>query len=237
LNGIFLHKGFLFAVLFSQMVHAAPGWWARTCSRLIETRAATPTPELLHVENELRNEIHRNSKFSAHAVAMSHGPLEFLAQKPLGIEIVPTLSSDYRRVRDVDLRIFVNPSAIDLKWDDEVNALADGPALMLLFEDLPVRTNRGHETTVQALFEQEFAAVVAKNPEIQAQMKTVAAGNFSALSFRREYRDFKVTWVEGKIPNFQVKRILLLALDNAFSQIAGDSRYAMKKDPAPPTEH
>jgi hypothetical protein len=226
----------LLTIFLSQAAFATPGWWARTCGKLIETRRSTPPPELLHVENEMRDEIHRNSKYSPHRLNMSHGPLEFLVQRPLGIEILPTLSEDYRQVRPVDLRIFVNPSAVDLKWGDEVSTLADGPALVLLFEDIPVLID-GKESSIQALFEQEFAAVQAKNPEIQGQMKTTPAGKLEGVNFRSEYRDYKVTWVEGKIANLQVKRILLLALDNAFSKLAKDPRYALKKTSDLPTQH
>jgi hypothetical protein len=200
------------------------------------TRSVAPPEYLIRVETELREEVFRQNRMSQHRLAITHTPLDFLAAKPLGIEVLPQPSAQMSPVRQVDIRLFANPDAGAFDWTDEATDLGESASLMLLFEEVPVRARNG-ETTIQDIVEKEFVAILDRNPGLRARMHVSTAGEFAALAFRREYAHHKVMWIEGDLPNFKVKRAMVLALDVAYAALMSDPRYAEKKPSGPPTNH
>jgi hypothetical protein len=226
----------LTVMLITQNSFAATGWFARACERLTIKAPVTPPEFLQRVENEMREELYRQNRVSHHQFTLSHAPLEYLLQKPVGVEILPQLAGDMSPVRPVDIRLFANPDAGALDWEDHGTDLGDGPSLVLLFEDVPVRTGEG-EVSVQDLVEHQFADILTKNSDISAHMRASTAAEFPPLRFRREYANHKVMWIEGDLPNFKVKRAMLLSLEAAYQALTEDSRYAQKKPAPAPTKH
>jgi hypothetical protein len=229
----------IFLLTFTQSSFAATGWFARACERLALGKPPVTPPEFLtRVETELRDEVYRQNRINHHGLNLGHAPLEYLELKPVGVEILPQLSPEMLTVRPVDIRLFVNPDSAAQNWKDQATDLGDGPTVVLLFEEVPVRLAAGSpDSTIQDIVERQFAEILDRNPDIKAQMRVSKAAEFPALRFRREYANHKVMWIEGDVPNFKVKRSMLLALGTAFQALASDLRYAQKKPTPPPTRH
>ena len=213
--------------------YAKDSWFSRACDQLLAVRPVD-SPAIRRVQEELELEVRRNAKFSPHRYSVQTTRLEFLKDRTIGVEISVGLGSHHLPVRPINLKIFANPEAHALSWKDDDKGLARAPTLFLFFEDVSVNLEDGTTMTIEQLFKKEFELVLEKNPNMRAQMNSVFADQHRGLDFRPRYHNHKLIWVEGDLANFQVKRILLLALDKAYSQIVNDTRYAVKKAEKPP---
>lgn len=219
-------------LLFTQTALAAPAWWARTCEYLIEGQAPrTSRVELNAVYESMSQELSHNKRYSDHQFTMGSKPIESLVSRQEGVEIHPTLSAEMIEQRPVSLKIFANPSYMGMNWSDAESDLAEAPALLIFFEDIPVRNSAGKEVALTEIMEEEFAGILEANSNMHGKLNISKAGHFGGLTFRETFKDFKVAWIDGELKNFQIKRSTLLVAEKAYARTMEDLRYAIKAPP------
>lgn len=207
---------------------ATKAWLQAACDRLLGGSRVKETPEHERVLHHLNAQIDHQNRFTRHRMDAELRRLKEIAGQPTGIAVESQLSPDFVWIDKPVLQAIVNPAALNLKWADELNTLADSKALVLLFDDVEVQTSTGRFRLTDIMAE-EARYVSERNPALQFELRFTVAQEFADLAFAPEHHDKLVMWVKGPVENFQQKRLVLLMLEHAFEALANDRAFVRPK--------
>jgi hypothetical protein len=214
----------------SAMANAGPQWWTSLCNGILSKKVREIPPELGAIERAFEIELSRENRYSSRHMEMATKPLSFLVDEPYGIEIKPHLTGTMEIVRGVELKLFTNPQSYGLNWSGELGTLAQGPNLIVLFEDVLVDDGHGTDVLLSDLMAKEAYEVFRRYPNMDGKVHIQTVQNFGGLPFKREFRHHSVMWIEGNLLNFQTIRTTILAAQYAYEHLANDSRYLKSKN-------
>jgi hypothetical protein len=203
---------------FCVPVHAK-SWFAETCERLLSHTEDSTDRRLAEIQNLLNSQVIRNNRFTSYPIRTQLEELSFLDGDPKGIVLRPALGNDLHWLYEPKLFAFVSPQSMQIDWSDDQSTLGETQGFLLVLENVKVRTAPGVHISLLDLITAEADYIRERNEGLHFSLHAVPASCFKSLEFKSDAGDDLVIWVEGKLENFQAKRIVLNALEHAFETL------------------
>jgi hypothetical protein len=194
---------------------SALSWLRHACARILNSEEyQANSSRLQHISRLMELQLQHSNRFTSYPIRPSIEPLSFISDNPESIILRPSLKGLHKN--EPNILAFVNPELAAADWTEDHQGLCKAPSLLLLIENLPVRNDRGESVSLADLLTAEAGQIHDRNPELHFQLRSSVASDFKGLKFSSEAREHLVFWVEGDLQNFQVERIIFLAMEQAF---------------------
>lgn len=215
----------LLALLIFSQAALSESLWGSFCDRLLRRSPEIPV-EVAKISGHLESQVHRVQRYGSPFPEVGLPAVEYLEGTPR-LPVVTFRLQAKKWLRAFPAMLVANPNYLHLDWSDTSNDLGGQPALLAIFEDLELHTAKGEDINLVDLMAEQVKWVKEKHPELDFQLHWVPAHRFTDLKIKpRRSANLQVAWVEGRLQNYQLKRISLLMMQHALRRAAQDPRFA-----------